>query len=631
VLFRGYVPTKDKECTEKFKNRTDLKTYDQVKHLPEFAGILSEDTVLIDIDDFEQSEILFKIVQDRELKCKVYKTSRGKHFYFKNDGLKTCKTHTKLAICITADIKLGCRNSYAILKFNNVEREVIYDTPEDEIQTIPKWLFPIRTSQEFMDMEAGDGRNQALFNYILTLQSEDFTIEEARETIRIINNYVMKDPLSGRELETIIRDEAFKKPIFLKGNTFLFDKFAVYLKNNDHVIKLNGQLHIYDNGIYTKDQDKIEAAMIRHISGLSKTRRKEVLSYLSLIVPQYKHQSNTNLIAFNNGLYDFVNDTLMPFSPDIILTNKIPWNYNPAAAGTEGAKLVDETLDKISCHDPEIRALLEECVGYCFFRKNELGKAFILTGDGANGKSTFIDMIKTMLGEENVTSLDLKELGDRFKTAELAGKLANLGDDIGEEFIANPSVFKKLVTGEAVNAERKGLDPFEFCNYSKMLFSANAIPRIKDKSGGLRRRLVIIPFEARFTPDDPGYRPFIKYDLQEPDAVEYLILLGIRGLKRVLANRKFTTPAKVDQALVEYEKENNSIVSFIEDYGIENVELQPTNKVYQDYCEFCQLGGLKEVYSHISFTLQMKKRYGLEVEDKKIKGVKYRIFVKRKG
>ena len=87
---------------------------------------------------------------------------------------------------------------------------------------------------------------------------------------------------------------------------------------------------------------------------------------------------------------------------------------------------------------------------------------------------------RQLLGEENIASLDLKELGDRFKTAEMFGKLANIGDDIGDEFIANPAIFKKLVTGERVSAERKGQNPFEFNNYSKLLFSANNIPRIKE-------------------------------------------------------------------------------------------------------------------------------------------------------
>ena len=69
-------------------------------------------------------------------------------------------------------------------------------------------------------MEAGDGRNTALYTYILTLQSEDFTKEEARECIRLINRYVLPDPLGDRELETILRDDAFKKPDVFKKNTF---------------------------------------------------------------------------------------------------------------------------------------------------------------------------------------------------------------------------------------------------------------------------------------------------------------------------------------------------------------------------------------------------------------------------
>ena len=85
MFFKGYVETKDKQCVEKFKNRTDFKNFEQVQSLPEFAGILAEDAVLIDIDDGETSDILFNIVKDYHLICRVYRTTRGKHFIFKND------------------------------------------------------------------------------------------------------------------------------------------------------------------------------------------------------------------------------------------------------------------------------------------------------------------------------------------------------------------------------------------------------------------------------------------------------------------------------------------------------------------------------------------------------------------
>lgn len=117
----------------------------------------------------------------------------------------------------------------------------------------------------------------------------------------------------------------------------------------------------------------------------------------------------------------------------MVITNKIPWPYNPAAYN----ELLDHTLDKIACNRPEIRALLEEMIGSTFYRSNTVagGRSFILTGEGANGKSTILVALKTLLGVQNIASLDLKELGDRFKTAELFGKLANIGDDIGSDYM----------------------------------------------------------------------------------------------------------------------------------------------------------------------------------------------------
>ena len=627
-LFRGYVPTKDKQCLEKFKGRKRLNTLEDVQDLDEYAAILGEETILIDVDDGETSDLLFKIVQDLALKCQVYATTRGKHFYFKNPEGYVEKSWTKqtLALGIETDAKVGRNNSYAIMRFKGVDRPMLQDCPEDEIQELPKWLTPVKTNMKFLDMEAGDGRNQSLFNYILTLQSEDFTKEEARETIRLINRYVLSDPLSERELETILRDDAFKKPVFFKGSTFLFDKFATYLKNNNHIVKINGQLHIYKDGIYVPGHAEIESQMIKHIPHLKRANRSEVLAYLEIMIDGEAKTTNPNVIAFTNGLYNIKDGSFRDFTPDVVITNKIPWPYNPAAY----SELLDHTLDRLACNDPEVRALLEEMVGYCLYRRNELGKAFILIGDKSNGKSTFLHVVKNMLGDSNIASLDLKELGDRFKTAELFGKLANIGDDIGDEFIANASVFKKLVTGDRVNVERKGQDPFEFNNYAKFLFSANNIPRMKDKTGAVQRRLVIVPFDAKFTPNDPDFRPFIKDELCEQDSMEYLIVLGLNALKSVLGKAQFTTSKRVQGQLDEYEQNNNPIIGFIQEVGLDGIVNEATNTVYRRYKEYCIANNFQAL-SAIEFSRQICKRCGFVTDAKYIKGKKTRVFVEGTG
>lgn len=628
-FFKGYVMTENKKCVEKFKDRTDFKTLEQVQSLPEYAGILAPDAILIDIDDEQQSELLFRICEKEEIRCKILKSRSGMHFLFKNSKVDKCYTKTKLACGLRdIDIKSGFKNSYEVLKIDGKDREVLYDILEgEEYQELPKWLFPMKTTMKFLDMKVGDGRNQALFNYILTLQSSDFSVEEARETIRITNTYVLKEPLSENELSVVLRDDAFKKPIFFKNNSFLFDKFATYIKNNNHIIRINGQLHLFKNGVYVPGQEEIEAVMIKHISGLSNAKRSEVFKYLNLLLLENTPIAPPNLIAFRNGIYDLNTDTLQPFNPNIVITNRIPWDYNPAAY----SKLADETLNNIACGDEQVRKILEECVGACFYRSNTLGdgKAFILTGEGSNGKSTFIAMLQHLLNEDNISALDLKELDQKFQNAALFGKLANLGDDISDEFIVNAALFKKFVTGERVQVQNKGEKPFEFNNYAKFIFSANTIPRIKDKTGAVLRRLLIVPFNANFSKKDADHDSGIKYKLQEQDVMEYLIVLGLNALKEVIKNKGFTESSKVQEQLKEYEETNNPIIGFFEECEMESfqIENEQSDKVFRRYKEYCVANNFNAM-SKAEFSKQICRKLGLTTKTKKFQGKVFRIYTK---
>lgn len=628
-LYKGYAPTHEKKCLIKFKgvDSSDLYTLEEVQNFPEYAGILGPETILVDVDDYDQSEILMDIVKALKLKCRVYITKRGKHFMFKNppDLIKSARTGATLAIGLKADIKLGSRNSYQVLKYAGEDRPIYYDVPEDEIQELPKWLTPVKTDIEFTALDDGDGRNQSLFNYILTLQDYDFTTDEARDCIRLINRYVLKSPLPEKELETILRDDAFKKQSFFKGRTFQHDRFAEYLRRDSHVVKINGRLHIYQDGIYTPFQDAIEKAMIKEIPALKDSQRKETLKQLNLICDSRK-PAPPEIIAFSNGLYDLRNDTFSDFTPDIVITNKIPWPYNPGAY----SELLDHTLDRIACGKPEIRALLEEMIGSTFYRSNTVagGGSFILTGEGANGKSTLLDALKSLLGDANIASLDLKELGDRFKTAELFGKLANIGDDIGSDYIANVATFKKLVTGQRVSAEKKGQDPFEFDNFAKLLFSANAIPRLgRSKEGpSIIRRLVIVPFDGKFTADDPDFNPNIRYDLQDQSVMEAMIVLGLKALKRLLKNRAFTKSPDVERAIDTYRVESNPLLVFLDETEAKGVIGRAVNDVYREYKEFCYSNQF-EPLNKIEFSRQLNRTLNTKTIQKRKGKEKMQVFV----
>lgn len=624
-FFRGYIELNGKTAKQGFKKGAPLKSLDDVQECKSYAGILADDAVLIDIDDYEQSETLMQIVEDKQLLCRVYETNRGKHFLFKNSKVEKCANHVRLACGLTADIKSGKKNSYAVRKKDGKEREIIYDILDgEEYQEIPAFLLPVKSNVDFSDLQEGDGRNQNLFNYILTLQTAGFTKAETRETLHVINDYILADKLSESELNTLSRDEAFLKDVFFKGTKFLFDKFAQFLKSEYHIKRIDNQLHIYEDGIYKGGYANIENKMIKHIPNLNKAKRSEVLAYLELICNYENDMSDAEFIAFRNGVYNINTGELLPFTPDLIILNKIDWNYNPDAQSAD----VDKMFDRLACGDQSVRALLCEAIGYCFYRRNELRKAFILTGEKQNGKSTYLKLINYLLGKNNVISLDLAELGQRFKAAELFGKLANIGDDIGDDFISNPAIFKKVVSGDPVNVERKGENPFDLKNYSKFLFSANNIPRIKDKSGAVISRLVIIPFNARFTADDPDFDPYIIYKLTTESAMEYLILLGLEGLKRVLTNYHFTESESVEQALTEYEENNNPVLIFFKELERGDVLNKSTRDLYSRYGLFCAENNFNPM-SNVEFSKAVKKRFDVEIKDKKINGKKYRVFTEK--
>lgn len=624
-LYRGYVKTKNKACLQKFGHGEKLLTFAEAQKLDEFGGVLADDIILIDIDDSEQAEKLLKIVKAKQINTRVLKTSRGKHFYFKNSKIKSCSTHSTLACGLTADIKVGLKNAYAIIKYNGKPRETEYMS--EELDELPEFLYPVRTNIDVYNLSEGAGRNDALYRYILSLQQNGFKKESIRNILNVINRFIFAVPVDERELETISRDEAFKDDadltsrFFTSKGAFRHDEFAKYLLEQYRIVKINNQLHIYNDGIYEWGDKIIQAEMIKHVPNLTKAKRVEVMAYLDLLVLDNVRVADAEYIAFQNGIFNINTLEFLPFDPEIVITNKIPHNYNPNAY----SKIADSVLNKLACNDDGIRKLLDEIIGYTFYRRNELRKAFILLGDRHNGKSTYLDMIGRLLGEKNTSSLDLKELGDRFKTAELMGKLANIGDDIDDEFIKTTAIFKKVVSGDKLNAERKGQDPFDFAPYAKQMFSANTLPRIKDKSGAVIDRLIIVPFKASFSRSDADYDPYIKYKLREENVMEYLINVGLAGLSRVLDNQGFTESESVKACTNEYNETNNPVLLYFRDMDIASLLGVETKAIYRDYEAFCIANNFQPM-SSIEFSKTIKAHYNLEIKVKKIDGKSVRVF-----
>lgn len=622
-LYKGFVKN---QKGKKFPGRNpQLLTLPEVDAFDSFSGIMKPNTVLIDADEEPHNEILQNIIKGEKLACYMTdrKGGRGVHVLMINSNMSLKKSDKVMLACgVVVDFHPGYSLPYECLKFNRTERNAVYN--EQPYQEIPKYFTPLpKCTIDFTNLGEGDGRNSTLFSYILTLQNAGLDKDDIRETIRIINQYVLAEPIEQSELDVILRDEAFKKQSFFVKNKFLHDRFAEYIRTQYYIKKINNQLHIYEDGVYIPGSLAIERAMVQEISSLTDNQRKEVLKYLNVICVEEKHQDYLNLIAFRNGIYNIDTNTLEPFNPEIIITNKIPWDYNPYAT----SELIDTVLDRLSCNDKEIRYSLEEVAGACLYRSATIGggKCAVLVGDKHNGKSTYLHMIETMLGKENYSAVDMGALKDRFSTIMMFGKLANIGDDISSEYIADTSTLKKMITGEVVKAEQKGSPAINFTPYAMHIYSANDIPRMKDRTGAMQRRLLLIPLNGKFTVDSPDYDPAIRYKLGQAEHMEYFIQCALDGLADLLENKTFRTPEQVKEKLAEYEVENNPVLSFIEDQGKENIINELTDDVYTRYQVFCAGNGF-QAGSKLTFSKKINQLLGTTSKQSWINGKNRKVF-----
>lgn len=430
------------------------------------------------------------------------------------------------------------------------------------------------------------------------------------------NDYVK--PFSSEELEQ-----------FFVKRQFQHHKFAQYMLKTYKIKRINGHLHIFDGKCYVTGNNVIENKMVQHIPFLTDSKRKEVIKLLEILCLQdYSIIDYCDYIPFNNGVYDIKNDTFLLHSDKLIITNLIPHNYNEMAY----SEPIDNVLNKLSCYDKNIRALLEEAIGFCFYRRPELSKAFFLVGDKANGKSTYLTMIETLLGHKNTTSLGLEDLTERFYKVMLVGKLACIGDDISDNALRGKplSEFKKLVSGNTTVAERKGVDAFNYNAYCKFFFSCNNPPELYDPTGAVMRRIVYIPMRAKFTAKDKDYDPYIISKLTTEKSMEYLIQLALAGLKRVLKNNDFTHSDLSDEALEQYEEQNNSVVAFMNEHypnSIDTLSNYSINEVYNEYLDYCSTNRIEEVETRTKFSRTICIRYNMKTQPRKRDGKSLRCFV----
>lgn len=356
------------------------------------------------------------------------------------------------------------------------------------------------------------------------------------------------------------------------------------------------QVLCYKNGYYQYNGEALIKEKAEEIFGELITTRgvNEIIGHVqrSTYIDRDKADAEPTILNLKNGLYNIKTNEFLPHTPEHIITARIPIKYDPTADCPE----IKKFLKDIAENGKDV-ILLEEVPGFCLYRRYFIKKAIMLTGEGDNGKTIYINLIEHFLGQENYSSIVLQRLTlkDRFTNAFLVGMLANIAGDLSANALSDTGMFKMLTGGDYVPAEIKGGKIFKFLNSAKMIFSANEIPMTDDLTTAFWTRWIIINFPYKFVnnPQLPHEKKKIPEELllqklTTPEEMSGLLNVALDSLKRLLERREFSYDKSTEEIEEEYRRLASNIYGFAKEWCIEGVDEEiPKSELYNAYKLYC--------------------------------------------
>jgi len=196
-------------------------------------------------------------------------------------------------------------------------------------------------------------------------------------------------------------------------------------------------------------------------------------------------------------------------------------------------------------------------------------------------------VLRALLGPDNVSSLSMEQLTDRYIVKELHGRLANICPDMNEMDRVQEGILKAVVSGDVISADRKYKDPIQFRPQTKLFFATNVLPRFTDTSLGIWRRMILVPFDYVVPVREMDIYLFNKLEAELPG----IFLWALRGLVRLKSAGQFSTSQKAEQAISDYKLRCFPIMMFLEECCVD--EGQTTaRKLWVAYRKWCDSVGL---------------------------------------
>ena len=304
------------------------------------------------------------------------------------------------------------------------------------------------------------------------------------------------------------------------------------------------------------------------------------------------------LVVFQNGIVDI--DEGVPYEdgwspprlydhdPRCFSTVALPYEYDPAAT----CPLWEQTLAEIFPQDGDDDnriAVLQEFMGLTLFPNQMRHEKFLIAvGHGANGKSTILRVWERMLGPQNVTHVPLDALGGEFRLHEMMGKLANIASDMKRMDKMEEGRLKELVSGEPLQVNRKFKAPLTMVPTARLIFACNELPPINDRSDGIWRRMIAMPFNVQFAEAERDLDRSERLMRELPGIFNW----ALAGAMRLFAQGGFTRCQVCEQCAGEHRQHSDSFLEFVDEMTETGSDKRvTTDEFYRAYVQYCESNG----------------------------------------
>jgi len=584
--------------------------------------ILNKNLVVVDFDDVDSlkaAEMIYKTYPT----LRVH-TTRGFHLWYKRPTTEQINTpiknYTKKLTVggVKVDYKTGAK-AQATIKTDGKLREM--DNEEllqnlDQLPELPLLLYPSKLKHDMVGLKDGQGRNSIIYSHLLTsLEQYGIDSETLSVLASFVNNFVFADPMPEDELSATLQSVLEKKPVTTKQK-YLDAKDMVM---TSEVLTERIDIHYYSSKLFFKKND-------RYLTD-SNLLLREIDQHIRLKPNQHKELER--LFEIKSKLVDEQDFPIMLPNGFIIDDGEVieidagfsPYFLDVHYKEDAYDEHVDKFLNFLTMNRRDLRTVVEEILGHILLTKGFPHKVFFLYGPSAyNGKSTFINMVKSWCGSL-YTGVPLEKFDDDTSVHSLVGKLANIADDINASYLEKSSNFKTLASGDPVMVRPIYSAPAIVENKATLIFTCNEMPTFKDKSGGVARRVVVIPCDNKVTTKDVE----LPDKLSSDNAKSYLLRLALEAAERIRNNGGHLSESEtINQQTEEYFTSTDSVLLYLKEYK-SSIDGKPTKYIYREYNAFCIDNNLKAV-GNTEFGRRLKSS-GFESKQRWEDGKNQRVYV----